>query len=203
MSSITYTNLFTRVTEKQASFDFMIKKEDFYINTHGVSVSDVNKSTTSINDGLFYVLNKNNKPIYFNGIYLQSVRMRNERTYPTNSLRISLKESEISGNFLYEKFNLSFRGRDVGELTIGRLSSFSNNNNVLINPFQSIELSVNYRVINPGDLANQYFGKSRSDLNKTKGTIDMVFAIRCFADKNLTQQINDTITFSVNVVNTN
>ncbi len=202
MASITYTNLFTRITEKQPVFDFMIKKDDFYINTHGVSVTEFDKSYTTFNDGLFYVLNKNNKPLYFNGVYLVNARLRKERGFPGNSLRVSLINTSFSGNYMYENYNVSFRGRQIGQLTISRLSIYQNSSNLLINPFQSIEFSATYQVINLNNLDQQYFGKSRLNQNKKKGTIDINFTIRCFADKEFTQQVNDTLTLTINVVNT-
>jgi hypothetical protein len=202
MASVIYTNLFSRVTEKQPVFDFMIKKDDFYINTHGVSVTEFDKSYSTFNDGLFYVLNKNNKPLYFNGVYLVNARLRKERGFPANSLRVFLTNTSFSGNYMYENYNVSFRGRQIGQLTISRLSTYQNNSNLLINPFQSIEFSATYQVINLNNLDQQYFGKSRLNQNKKKGTIDINFTIRCFADKEFTQQVNDTLTFTINVVNT-
>jgi hypothetical protein len=195
-------NLFTRYTEKQPVFDFMIKKEDFYINTHGVSVTELDKSATIINDGLFYILNKNNKPLYFNGLFLSNVRMRRERGYPGNALRVRLADTSVSGNFLFERYNVIFRGRLVGELTIRRLSTYQNNNNSLINPFQSIEFSATYRVINLNNLNEQYYGKSRLNQNKKKGTIDINFTVKCFTDKELTQDVVETLTITINTVNT-
>jgi hypothetical protein len=202
MASVIYTNLFSRVTEKQPVFDFMIKKDDFYINTHGVSVTEFDKSYSTFNDGLFYVLNKNNKPLYFNGVYLVNARLRKERGFPANSLRVFLTNTSFSGNYMYENYNVSFRGRQIGQLTISRLSTYQNNSNLLINPFQSIEFSATYQVINLNNLDQQYFGKSRLNQDKKKGTIDINFTIRCFADKEFTQQVNDTLTFTINVVNT-
>jgi hypothetical protein len=202
MGSVIYTNLFSRVTEKQPVFDFMIKKDDFYINTHGVSVTEFDKSYSTFNDGLFYVLNKNNKPLYFNGVYLVNARLRKERGFPANSLRVFLTNTSFSGNYMYENYNVSFRGRQIGRLTISRLSTYQNNSNLLINPFQSIEFSATYQVINLNNLDQQYFGKSRLNQDKKKGTIDINFTIRCFADKEFTQQVNDTLTFTINVVNT-
>jgi hypothetical protein len=196
------SSLFTRYIEKQPVFDFMIKKEDFFINTHGVSVTELDKSFTTINDGSFYVLNKNNKPLYFNGIYLSSVKMRRERGYPGNLLRLSLNNTTTSGNFLTENYNVLFRGRLIGELIIRRPSAYQNNSNLLINPFQSVEFSATYKVVNLNNLNEQYFGKSRLNQNRRKGTIDVNFTIRCFANKELTQQINETLTITINTVDT-
>lgn len=195
-------NLFTRYTERQPVFDFMIKKDDFYLNTHGVSVTEIGKSSTSLNDGLFYILNKNNNPLYFNGLYLSNVKMRRERGYPGNALRIRLVNTSISGNFLFEVYNVSFRGRLVGELIIRRLSTYQNNRNSLINPFQSIEFSATYRVLNVNNLDDQYYGKSRLNQNKKRGTIDINLTIKCFTDKELTQEAIETLTITINTVNT-
>jgi hypothetical protein len=202
MGELVFTNLYNRLTEKQPVFDFMIKKDDFYINTHGVSVTEFDKSFTSYSNGLFYVLNKNNKPIYFNGVYLINARMRKERGYPGNLLRIRLITTTISGNFMYEKYIVSFRGNEIGELTISRLSNYENNSNLIINPFQSLEFSATYKVLNLNKLNVQYYGKSRVNKDLQKGVIDINFSIKCFSDKELTKQINDTITVTINVVNT-
>jgi hypothetical protein len=196
------SNLFSRKTEKQPVFDFMIKKEEFYINTNGTSVTESNKSYTTFNNGLFYILNKNNKSLYFNGVYFTRATMRKERGYPPNNLRVTLKNTNFSGNFMYENYTVSFRNKEIGELTISRLAIFQNNSNLLLNPFQSIELSATYKVLNLNNLDLQYYGKSRLNQDKKKGTIDFNFNIRCFANKELTQQINETLTFSVNLVNT-
>jgi hypothetical protein len=202
MASISYTNLFTRVTEKQPVFDFMIKKDEFYINTHGVSVTESAKSYTSYNNGLFYVLNKNNKPIYFNGLYLSSIRMRRENGHPASSIKVTLNATRVSGNYTYEDYYLRFRGQLIGELTIGRLTQYVNDSNILINPFQSLEMSATYTVFNLNKLDLHYYGKSSINQNRKKGTIDVNFNIKCFADKEFTKVITDTLTITINTVNT-
>jgi hypothetical protein len=202
MGAIVYTDLYSRKAEKQPVFDFMIKKSDFYINTHGVSVTELSKSYTSYTDGLFYVLNKNSKPIYFNGLYLSSVRMRRETGYPAISLVVSLNNTRVIGNYTYEDYSLKFRGQQIGELTISRLNKFVNGNNEMLNPFQSIEMSATYAVFNLNKLDIQYFGKSNLNPNRKKGTIDVTFNIKCFADKEYTQQVNDTLVITINTINT-
>jgi hypothetical protein len=182
MASVSYTDFFNRVTEKQPVFDFLIKNNDFYINTHGVSVTEFDKSYTTLSDGKFYVLNKNNKTFYFNGLYLSSVRMRRENGYPTIALRAKLIDTRVIGNFVYEDYYLNFRGKDIGKLTISRLTRFANNNNIMVSPLQ-------------------YYGKSNIAENKNKGTIDVNFNIRCFTDKEYTNQISENLTITINTIN--
>jgi hypothetical protein len=202
MASLVYTQLYSRINEKQPIFDFMIKKADFYINTHGVSVTELGKSYTSYNDGLFYILNKNNKPIYFNGLYFNSIRMRRENGYPSANLTSVLSETRVVGNYTYEDYILSFRRQTIGKLTIGRLNEYVNESNVILNPFQSLEMSASYTVLNLNRLDIHYFGKSNLNPNKTKGTIDISFNIKCFANREYTQAINDTLVLTINTINT-
>jgi hypothetical protein len=201
MASVSYTDFFNRVTEKQPVFDFLIKNNDFYINTHGVSVTEFDKSYTTLSDGKFYVLNKNNKTFYFNGLYLSSVRMRRENGYPTIALRAKLIDTRVIGNFVYEDYYLNFRGKDIGKLTISRLTRFANNNNIMVSPFQSIEMYATYSVLNVNNLSLQYYGKSNIAENKNKGTIDVNFNIRCFTDKEYTNQISENLTITINTIN--
>lgn len=202
MGSLLFTQLYSRITEKQPVFDFMIKKSDFYINTHGVSVTELGKSYTSYNNGLFYILNKNNKPIYFNGLYFNSIKMRRENGYPAANLTLVLSETRVDGNYTYEDYTLSFRRQTIGQLTIGRLNEYVNKSNIILNPFQSIEMSATYKVLNLNKLDIHYFGKSDLNPNKEKGVIDVSFNIKCFANKEYTQEINDTLVVTINTINT-
>lgn len=202
MGALVYTDFFTRVTEKQPVFDFLIKNDDFYINTHGVSVTELNKSYTSLSNGEFYVLNKNNKPFYFNGLYLSSVRMRRENGYPAISMVATLVDTRVVGSFIYEDYFLKFRGQNIGKLTISRLNRFANGGNIMITPFQSVKFYATYSVLNVNNLSLQYYGKSNIAQNKNKGTIDVIFNIRCFTDKEYTNQINETLVITINTVNT-
>jgi hypothetical protein len=196
------TNLFSRITEKQPVLDFMIKKEDFYINTHGVSISELGKSYTNFSDGVFYVLNKNSKPIYFDGIYLSNVKMRKESAYPASSMKIFTDKSEIIDDVLYEKYILRFRGNDVGELTIGRDLRFQNGSNFKLNPFQSISLFATYTTLNVNKINLHYYGKSNLSPNRHIGTIDVEFIIRSFSDAEFKNITNDVMTITINKINT-
>jgi hypothetical protein len=194
--------LFRRKLEKQAAFDFLIKKSDFYINTPGFSVTEVDKSFSKYNDGFFYILNKNNKPIYFNGLFVKNIQFRKENIFNNSDLRITSDNTVVSGNFTYENFLITFKNNTIGRLTISRLNNLINGNNIMLNPFQSLEFSATYLVLNLNQLDIHYYGKSNTNLNRKKGTIDITFDIKCFTDKEFTNQLNDTITLTINLVNT-
>lgn len=202
MSALVISDLYSRVTEKQPVFDFMIKAQDFYLNTHGVSVTEQGKSYTNYNDGFFYILNRNNIPIYFNGIYFNNARMRRENGYPPATLKVGLGESKNIDGIIYDNYEVKFRGNLIGHLTLSRKEILIDGSNFLLYPFQSAEFSMTYRVINLNRLDLQYYGKSDVNKNNKVGTIDFNFMIKSYTDKNFKNLIEEEITFSVNCVDT-
>ena len=191
---------FVRKIAKQPVFEFMLTNEDdnFYINTHGVSI--INDSFTNFENGKFYILNKNSIPIYFNSIEISGIKLRDDSLSTTSIV----KNNTISdGNFIIDIFTVRINNIDVGELEIRRLDKFENNKNVFINPFQSVEFSAKYKVKNVNDLNQNYFGRTNKSPNRKKGMIDINLRIKCYGNRDLTREINDTITISFNTINNN
>jgi hypothetical protein len=200
IDGLTSSLIYVRKVAKQPVFNFMITNEDddFYINTHGVSF--INESFTQLNDGKFYILNKNNIPIYFNSLDIDSISLR-EDIDNTNKVTINKIDTILNGNFIFDDYLIKINENEVGELRLGRLINFENNNNVLVNPQQSIEFSASYKVKNLNNLNIHYFGKTNKSPNRKKGAIDIDLRIKCFGDSNLTRSIDDTLTISVNSIN--
>ena len=191
---------FVRKIAKQPVFEFMLTNEDdnFYINTHGVSI--INDSFTDFENGKFYILNKNSIPIYFNSIEISGIKLRDD-SLSTASI---VKNNTISdGNFIIDIFTVNINNIDVGELEIRRLNKFENNKNVFINPFQSVEFSAKYKVKNVNNLNQNYFGRTNKSPNRKKGMVDIDLRIKCYGNSDLTREINDTITISFNTINNN
>ena len=191
---------FVRKIAKQPVFEFMLTNEDdnFYINTHGVSI--INDSFTDFENGKFYILNKNSIPIYFNSIEISGIKLRDD-SLSTASI---VKNNTISdGNFIIDIFTVNINNIDVGELEIRRLNKFENNKNVFINPFQSVEFSAKYKVKDVNNLNQNYFGRTNKSPNRKKGMVDINLRIKCYGNRDLTREINDTITISFNTINNN
>jgi hypothetical protein len=191
---------FVRKIAKQPVFEFMLTNEDdnFYINTHGVSI--INDSFTDFENGKFYILNKNSIPIYFNSIEISGIKLRDDSLSTTSIV----KNNTISdGNFIIDIFTVNINNIDVGELEIRRLNKFENNKNVFINPFQSVEFSAKYKVKNVNNLNQNYFGRTNKSPNRKKGMVDIDLRIKCYGNSDLTREINDTITISFNTINNN
>ena len=201
IDGLTSSLIYVRKVAKQPVFNFMITNEDddFYINAHGVSFID-ESSFTKLNDGKFYILNKNNIPIYFNSLDIDSISLR-EDIDNSNRVTINKIDTILDGNYIFDDYLIKINENEVGELRLGRLRNFENNNNVLVNPQQSIEFSASYKVKNLNNLNIHYFGKTNKSPNRKKGAIDIDLRIKCFGDSNLTRSIDDTLTISVNSVN--
>jgi hypothetical protein len=190
---------YARKVAKQPKFDFMITNEDddFYINTHGVSVV-TNKSFTELSNGKFYILNKNNVPIYFNLIEIENISLRDDNL---NKIRIDKIDTILDNNYIFDVYVIKINENEVGELEISRLIRFENNKNEIVNPQQSIEFRATYNVLNIGNFNIQYFGKNNKNPNKKRGVIDIDLKVKCFGDKNLTREITDSVRISLNTIN--
>jgi hypothetical protein len=190
---------YARKVAKQPKFDFMITNEDddFYINTHGVSVV-TNKSFTDLSNGRFYILNKNNVPIYFNLIEIENISLRDDNL---NKIRIDKIDTISDNNYIFDVYIIKINENEVGELEISRLIRFENNKNEIVNPQQSIEFRATYNVLNIGNFNIQYFGKNNKTPNKKRGVIDIDLKVKCFGDKNLTREITDSVRISLNMIN--
>jgi hypothetical protein len=195
---------YTKKLAKQPIFDFMIQDSDFYINTHGVSVTELGKSTTSLSNGLFYILNKTSKSFVFNRLDVTSVRFRNESAIPATTLKISFFKTtyNIDLSERYDTYNILFRSKIIGELTINRKTKYDNDVNFTLNPFQSIQFGVTYSVKNLNMLDTQYYGLSNINPNRRMGTIDIGLTIKSFTDLAMTNAVYEPITLTVNLVNT-
>lgn len=200
MASIA-TNLFNKKIERQPKFEFMVKSDDFYINTHGVSVTESPKSYTSYNNGLFHILNKNNRPLYFGDVTISNVKLRNENGYPDSLISYTKENDIISDNTLTEVYKLKFRNQIIGELKIIRPTPYTNGSGLIIQPFQSISFSAVYTVINLNNLNLQYYGKSDLRPTQKKGVIDFNFTITTYSDKLLNNKITEQLTITVNTIN--
>lgn len=194
--------LFANTIERQPIFDFKISKEDFYINTHGVSVVENIKSETDINSGNFYFLNRLNKPIYFGELTLKNINMRNETAFLSTSVSHKLTKTEILNKTLQQEYTIYFRESEVGVLKIIRPIAYDDNSNTTITPFQSIKFTASYSVLNLNRLDLHYYGKSNIKPNKTNGYFDINFDIICYGNQNRSQIINDVLTITVKVINT-
>jgi hypothetical protein len=193
----------TRITERQPIFDFMISGDDqFYINTHGVSITEPNKSFTKLSDGVFNVLNKNTIPIYFNSITVTSVRLRNENVYPRTNTTIILKNVEIIDNVVFNNYEITFRGQAIGKFTLSRPINYDDNSNTKINPFQAVSFSATYTVLNLNNINIHYYGNSRLNPTKNSGIIDITANLRFFINNELTVMRESEMTFSIKVINT-
>ena len=190
---------YARKVAKQPKFDFMITNEDddFYMNTHGVSVV-TNKSFTDLSNGRFYILNKNNVPIYFNLIEIENISLRDDNL---NKVTIDKIDTILDNNYIFDVYIIKINGNEVGEFEISRLIRFENNKNEMVNPQQSIEFRATYNVSNIGNFNIQYFGKNNKNPNKKKGVIDIDLKVKCFGDKNLTREITDGVRVSLNTIN--
>jgi len=184
-------------------FDFMIPKEDFYISTPGISVTEKDKSYSSASDGAFSVLNKNTVPVYFNSLNLTSVKIRNDSMTPNGNMKIVYSGAtiDIDEVYLTEKYKIQFKSNTIGVVSITRLLKHKNELNVKLEPFQSIKFTASYEVYNLSNLAMQYYGKSTTNPNKKIGTLDFDITIKIYGDKELTILTTNHMAMTVNLVN--
>jgi hypothetical protein len=210
MASIA-SSLYNKKRAKQPVFDFHIPKfggngNDFYLNTHGVSVANMAKSYTSLADGYFYVLNKNNQPIYFDGVYLLNAKFRNETSIPAQDLKVTLNTTgttySVDGSVKYDSYIVKFRNKEIGNLTISSKTVYENGSLYLVNPFQSLKFGATYAVSNVGLLDTQYYGRTTINKDKNIGTIDINLSVICWKEKEKLSIIRDTITVTINLINT-
>ena len=138
---------YVRRIDVQPVLDFMINQvgysgdTEFYINTYGVSISENNKSITTFENGLFYILNKNSQSIYFNSLNITSIKFRNENAYLSNALAIIQTATTTDETYNYYNYNVNFKGNNIGVLQIRSLLNYSNSSNSVIYPFQSLEFN--------------------------------------------------------------
>jgi hypothetical protein len=194
-----------QLVEAQPIFDFMIETtpDEFYINTPGISITESLKSKSSDEDGLFYIFNKNKIPIYFGGLELNSIRMRNESAYPNRTLTIRLFETEVLGDTTIQKYQIIFRQQPIGLLKVSRGNLFLDGSKTLINPYQSVRFSATYEVLNLNNLNLHYYGNSNIKPNRNSGIIDINFGIKMSYDSMLSNQVVEPLTITIKLINTN
>lgn len=229
-STFTVTTV-TSTDVYEPEFSFYIPNSEFYINTPGVSVSDVTKSVTNFNDGIFYLLNKNNFPIYYNSLDtltpVVSVVTTNNETRKTNSFNPvgKIRASFIESNnkiitvtkdipnittdeiYTYVPYTILYKGNRLGQLVLRILSVYYNNPGIAVFPFESVPFAAAYISENVGDLAKLYYGKTIKSPNKNVGTIDFKFNFQYFDTNPLIPETNPTVKYqevviSLNTVNT-
>lgn len=195
---------YTKKLAKQPVFDFMVQDSDFYISTHGVSVTELDKSYTTLSNGLFYILNRTSKSFVFNSLNVTSVRFRNESAIPASTLKFSFNRTTYNTSLTqrFDIYDILFRSKIIGELRISRKTKYDNDVNFTLNPFQSIEFGASYSVRNVNMLDTQYYGLSNINPNRRRGTIDIGLTIKSFTDLAMTNAVYEPITLTVNLVNT-
>ena len=216
----------------EPEFSFYIPNSEFYINTPAISVADVSKSRTNFKDGVFYFLNKNNTPVYYKDFVLGTVSTQNSGsatlTTPTKSIfnpsasirasfikssdkvvTVSINTVNITNDdvYTYIPYNISYKGYDLGLLSIRILNTFYNNPGIAVFPFESVGFSASFIGNNTGNLSKLYYGKTIKSLDKNVGTIDFAFNFEYY----ITNPLNSVTTpdvyiqpmiISVNFVNT-
>jgi len=193
-------DLETTFTGKSSVFDFMVKNDYFYINTPGVSIDDSTRSSTNINDGLFRILNKNNKAVFFGNLALTSVKFRGDTGNNVGDLKCVLDETTTDSGFQYDKYLINFKGNDIGKLTIRRDLIYSDGSGTVISPFQSIELGAIYEVLSTDNSNIHYFGQSPAFPNKTIGVIDVNYTIVCYEEQEMLTSFTEPLTFTITTV---
>lgn len=182
-------------------FEFLIKEPDFFINVPGVSVTEVFKSKTKIDDGEFFILNKGNNPIYFIDVELVSVRLRRNNRIPNLNMGMVKLGSYVTNNKIYYEYDITFRNNSIGNLKLYRPQSFEANSKKSLFPFEAFKLNAVYNVQNINVLPLHYYGENLIEKNKMIGTIDFNFNFNFYEDKNFDNIITDYVTVSVNLIN--
>ena len=191
----TISHTFVRRIDVQPALSFLINKSDFYINTYGISITDDSKSSTTVSDGSFYILNKNTQPVYYGGIQVTGVRFRNENAYPSTNLTIIPTGGTSDSTYSYTNYIISFKGNSIGLLSIYSPINFSMSNGSILQPFQSVEFGATYTVLNVNKLGIQYYGYSKINPNRTYGIIDATFNINTYADKTYNTLLIENMTW--------
>lgn len=200
MASLFISYSYVRRIDRQPVLTFKIDQPDFYINTYGVSVTENAKSSTALSDGAFYVLNKNNFPLYFNNVQPASVKFRNENGFPGTSMAISFSGTTYDTNYRYDNYLVKFKSNNVGLLTINTPIKYDSVNNTILYPFQSVEMGATYTVLNVNKINLQYYGYSKTNPNRTRSIIDITMNIGSYVNSNQTSLVTDTMVVSVNLI---
>lgn len=202
MSNIIFTPTYTQLSVKMPTFDFFIPRDNFYINTYGVSVMDITKSSTKLADGEISILNRNNKIIYFDSLSVTGVTIKKDSKTPRSSIIINKTKITETENKLVEEFTVTFKGTKIGLLLLQRDLLFKDGSNRVLYPFQSTKIQASYVVLNVNRVGIQYFGQSNTNPERKVGTLDINLSFNVRTNTTNTILISEPITLSVNLVNT-
>jgi len=223
------TTIQTEVIEPQ--LDFYIPNGEFYMNIPAVSIASVDKSRTNFKEGVFHVMNKSSKIVYYNNIKFNNAFIRSSYIKSdSKELGVTKIETNSDSSYTYDVYMVTYnipttpvltssivertvtRGTAtkslvIGYLTIRYLNEYYNNTGKLISPFESIPFAASYSVTNVGKLVNQYYGKTLVAPNKNVGTLDFNFSVETYDsnpnnDNIIPNLLKTDLVISVNVVNT-
>lgn len=192
-----------KVIQVMPRFSFVIPKNNFYINTPGVSISsNTDKFETIEKDGIFGIINTNAQPIYFNDIVFVRARPRDsELRSRINYTKVSLSNTYETETKFYQEYSVMINGYQTGKLTIVTDLNMIGSNKMII-PLTKLEFSAFYEVKNLGVLSKHYYGKTTSNPLKKSGVMDFTFNLKAYADKELTKIVNEELVISTILVNT-
>jgi hypothetical protein len=200
MASILFT--YRRRVDVQPTFSFRIEDSDFYINTHGLSVTDSTKAVSPDTDNFVYIMNKQTTPVYVSGVSLSSLTFRNRDGELNTSLKVTLDSITEDDDYQYQTYNVYFRSNLIGNLILKTEIKYKNGSDKTLYPFQSYKIGARYIVRNVNNLNYQYYGKTKLAPNKKNGIIDINCKINIYTDSGLTTLLTNDLTFSVNLINT-
>ena len=201
-SSLYVSTTYIRRVDVQPTFSFRIEQPDFYINTHGLSVTDSTKSTSPTDNNFIYIMNKQNTPLYISGVSLSSLTFRNRNGELNTTLKTTLDSVVDDETYQYQTYNVYFRGNLIGKLILNTDIAYKNGSKTTLYPYQSYKVGAQYIVQNVNNLNYQYYGKTKLAPNKKNGVIDINCKINMYTDSGFTTLINSDLTLSVNLINT-
>jgi hypothetical protein len=190
-------------------FNFTLDPKTININTYGISVYNVDKSSTKKINGKFNILNRSKEFVYYNSITYKSINLRNNNYYSKKDISVNILPSNMdkdddSFNYNYE---IIFKNNKIGDLTIVVPHKYKNGNNTKMYPFEYLNMFAIYSVYHPENiplsnyLSSQYYGQSNIKPNIKKGYIDINFEIKIYTNALLTNFITDIITITLPLIN--
>jgi len=193
---------YTQKTVKMPTFDFFIPKDNFFINAHGVSVTDITKSSTELSNGEISILNRSNNLIYFNSLLVSSITVKKDTKTPRILFRVNKTKTLTTGNYILDEYTIRFRNRSIGLFLLKREANFYDGSNTVLYPFQSTKIQAAYIVLNPSQIGIQYFGKSNTNPDRLIGTLDINLTVNMLNNLSGDIIISEPITISINLINT-
>lgn len=200
--SITAT--YIRVVDTQPTFNFMVNQSDFYINTHGLSVTDSTKSASPNTNNFVYVMNQQQNPVYVSGVSISSIVFRQSKVQLSSILNLSITPTTVTydDNYEYHNYNVYYRGNLIGILVLNIDLNYKNGSNTVLYPFQSYRIGAQYTVQNVNNLNVQYFGASKLTPDATNGIIDINCSLNVFTDSTMTTLSTTNLVLSLNLIKT-